>query len=61
MTTEHTTKETAIRLAERYEREVQSLIDKYGSGVRQSWVSTDIAIAQDRARRYRELADSIKE
>ena len=55
------TKEQAENLAEMYEREVQSLINQYGTGVRPSWVSTDFAIANDRATKYRNLADSIKE
>lgn len=55
------TKEQAEKMAEMYEREAQSLINQYGTGVRPSWVSTDLAIANDRAAKYRKLADSIKE
>ena len=55
------TKEQAEKIAEMYEREAQSLINQYGTGVRPSWVSTDLARAEGRAMEYRKLADSIKE
>ena len=55
------TKEQAEKIAKMYEREAQSLINQYGTGVRPSWVSTDLARADGQAMKYRKLADSIKE
>lgn len=54
------TRDHAISMAEHYEREAQSLTDQYGTGVRPSWVSTDLAIANQRAAGYRKLADSLQ-
>lgn len=31
-----------------YEKNVEDLIKQYGTGVRPSWVSTDLAIVEDR-------------
>lgn len=53
------TKATALSMAEHYEKEAQSLIDQYGTGVRPSWVSCDLSIAQHNAARYRKLADDL--
>lgn len=59
MTALHT-RETALSMAEHYEKEAQRLIDQYGTGVRPSWVSCDLGIAQHNAARYRKLADDLK-
>lgn len=53
------TRDDMIKAAEAAEREAQSLIDRYGTGTRPSWVSCDLAMAQDRARRYREEAEKL--
>ena len=42
------------------ERDNDSLIARYGTGVRPSWVSTDIVINQTRIEKYRKmLADEL--
>lgn len=51
----------AEKMAEHYEDEALGLIDQYGTGVRPGWVSTDLAIAQERAASYRKLVAEIKE
>lgn len=60
MTALHT-RETALSMAEHYEKEAQRLIDQYVTGVRPSWAtSRDLGIAQHNATRYRKLADDLK-
>lgn len=49
-------RDECIRFAELHEAEVKSLEAKHGTGVRPSWVSTDIAIAEMRAKAWREAA-----
>lgn len=55
------TRQQALDMAAHYDKEVQGLIDRYGTGVRPSFVSADIAMAQASADRYRQLADDLKE
>jgi len=55
------TRQQALDMAAHYDKEVQGLIDRYGTGVRPSFVSADIAMAQASANRYRQLADDLKE
>ena len=52
------TKQEFLDLAAAYERDAASLETQYGTGVRPGWVSTDISIARERARQYREAAQS---
>lgn len=51
----------ANKMAEHYEKEAEGLIAQHGTGVRPSWVSTDLAIANQRAKSYRDLAASLVE
>ena len=55
------TREEALRIAEKYEENARTLIDRYGDGVRPSWVSTDISIAWHYAEQYRNAADEMEE
>lgn len=55
------TRKEALDIAAHYDRSVQQIIDQYGTGVRPSFVSADIAMAQASADRYRKLADELKE
>ncbi|PIX97221.1 MAG: hypothetical protein COZ24_06425 [Hydrogenophilales bacterium CG_4_10_14_3_um_filter_63_21] len=55
------TKATAMRMAGHYDKEAQRLIDQYGTGVRPSWVSCDLGIAQHHAARWRKLAEVLKD
>jgi hypothetical protein len=50
------TPQECLDRAAAYERDAANLEAQYGSGVRPSWVSTDISIARERARQYREAA-----
>ena len=54
------TKATALSTAFFYEKEAQRLIDQYGTGVRPSWVSCALGIAQHHATLYRKLADDLE-
>lgn len=51
----------AEKMAEHYEEAAKRLIAQYGTGVRPGWVSTDLAIAQERAASYRKLVSEIGE
>lgn len=51
------TRQQCLDAAERSDREVQRITEQYGTGVRPSWVSCDIGIAQARAARYRQMAE----
>jgi len=41
-------------------KDAADLIAQYGHGVRPSWVSTELALAQDQARRYTLLAKELE-
>jgi hypothetical protein len=47
--------ETLQRTIDSCERDTDSLIARYGTGVRPSWVSTDIVINQVRIEKYRKM------
>lgn len=53
--------DTAKKLAEHYEGEVERLIHKYGTGVRPGWVSADLAIYEMRRDQYRNLVNRLKQ
>ncbi len=45
----------------RHQRDRDSLIQQYGTGVRPSWVSTDLAIADERIQRSKNRIIEIEE
>ena len=52
--------EEALVTVKKYREEASRLIEKYGDGVRSSWVSTDISIAPERASFYRKAAGKME-
>jgi hypothetical protein len=48
--------EIAVSMMRRYKREIDSLKERYGTGVRPSWVSTDLALAWDAYQSYERVA-----
>lgn len=54
------TAEAARKLSDQYREEIKNLEKEYGTGVRPSWVSTDVAIARQRSKYYAVLARDIE-
>jgi hypothetical protein len=48
-----------IIIADSSRKSAEALINKYGHGVRPSWVSTDLEIDYRRAREYTQLAEKL--
>lgn len=59
--TDKMTAEQYRKAAQGKRDEAQRLIDRYGQGVRPSWVSTDLALAYDAARRYDNAATTLEQ
>ena len=51
---------TLREMAALNEKAAQQLLDQYGSGVRPSWVSAELAIYWDRSARYIEQAEQLE-
>jgi hypothetical protein len=58
--TDKLTAEQYRKMAQGKRDEAQRLIDQYGQGVRPSWVSTDLALAYEAARRYDNTATTLE-
>ena len=53
--------EEAKSMMHSYQQDIKNLKERYGTGVRPSWVSTDIAIAADNVRKFMELIETMEQ
>jgi hypothetical protein len=63
MTANTNIKETighAVSMAAHYQREIDNLLARYGDGVRPSWVSADIGMAQHRRDTYLRMIERLE-
>lgn len=54
------TPETLREMAEKTRQDAQNLIDQYGRGVRPNWISAELSVLYDAARRYDLMATQIE-
>lgn len=54
------TLEEAKNMYQMYKKSYDDLIKRYGTGVRPSWVSTDLAIEGERVRHYAKLVEELE-
>ena len=55
------TLEEAKSMYQMYKQRYDDLIKRYGTGVRPSWVSTDLAIEGERMRYYAKIVEEIED
>jgi len=55
------TLEEAKSIHQMYKQRYDDLIKRYGTGVRPSWVSTDLAIEGERMRYYAKLVEELED
>jgi hypothetical protein len=55
------TLEEAKSMYQMYKQRYDDLIKRYGTGVRPSWVSTDLAIEGERMRYYAKLVEELED
>ena len=53
--------EEAKSMMHSYEQDIKRLREQYGTGVRPSWVSTDIAIAADNVQKFMKLIETMEQ
>lgn len=53
--------EEAKSMMHSYEQDIKRLRERYGTGVRPSWVSTDIAIAADNVQKFMKLIETMEQ
>lgn len=51
----------AKNMHQMYKQRYDDLIKRYGTGVRPSWVSTDLAIEGERMRHYAKLVEELED
>jgi hypothetical protein len=54
------TLEEAKNMYQMYKQRYDDIIKRYGTGVRPSWVSTDLAIEGERMRHYAKLVEELE-
>jgi hypothetical protein len=52
--------QTYRTMAELEDKAAQELIDRYGTGIRPSWVSSEVALHFDRSTRYYAAAEELE-
>jgi len=55
------TLEEAKSIHQMYKQRYDDLIKRYGTGVRPSWVSTDLAIEGERMRHYAKIVEGLED
>ena len=55
------TLEEAKGMMQSYQQDIKRLRERYGTGVRPSWVSTDIAIAADNVQKFMKLIETMEQ
>ena len=53
--------EEAKSMMRSYQQDIKNLQERYGTGVRPSWVSTDIALAADNVQKFMKLIETMEQ
>ena len=53
--------EEAKSMMHSYQQDIKNLQERYGDGVRPSWVSTDIALAADNVQKFMKLIETMEQ
>ena len=53
--------EEAKSMMHSYQQDIKNLQERYGTGVRPSWVSTDIALAADNVQKFMKLIETMEQ